>query len=449
MVDQSSPRLRPELTPAHPDRARTSGRAAVGALLGANALLRVGAVGAGVAVQLDVTDLGGGHPAAIGVGLIGATQALSEMACSPFLARFADRCGRSRFLVGGPLLGGIGTLLVAAAAAPGQIGALRILEGVGAAAFTPTALGTIAAATRADRSARAGASGAFEGSTLLGYAGGFIVGPFAYQALHRGAFLLLAALYGLAALVCARFVPRVPPLPVSSLRVVWRAIARRGPIRVFVPAWIAVNALIGAWSFNVASLLRRQADPHQTLVHGFDARVIGLIMLAWVLLLLVGIGLWTPILARIGGPATMRRAVPGVFVVTAGLLAINHLPGRWAPVFLPLVAAGVLIQAGFGPAAVAYLADCSEQLVADRSALMAFYTVTLAAGGALGAILGGIAARIALADGLIGLGALLGLVALVALRQVVRQARGDQARHATAGPELALRGSRLSPPSAA
>lgn len=144
-------------------------------------------------------------------------------------------------------------------------------------------------------------------------------------------------------------------------------------------------------------------------------------MLAWVVLLLVGIGLWTPTLTRIGGPATMRRAVPGVFLVSGALLAINHLPGRWAPVFLPLVVAGVLIQSGFGPAAVAYLADCSEQLVADRSALMAFYTVTLAAGGAVGAVLGGIATRVALADGLIVLGAVLGAVAYLALRAVVRE----------------------------
>ena len=56
---------------------------------------------------------------------------------------------------------------------------------------------------------------------------------------------------------------------------------------------------------------------------------------------------------------------------------------------------------GFGPAAVTYLADCSETLAADRSALMSFYTVTLAGGSALGAVLGGVMSRWLYIDGII------------------------------------------------
>lgn len=392
----------------------------VGALLVAAMLLRIGAVSAGVAVQFDLSDLAHGHPSGIAVGLVGASQAAPEMLFAPIMARFADRLGRRRFLVGGPLLGALGIVLVGLGLHPGRIGLSRLLEGVGAAAFVPTALGAIAAATAADHAARARASGAFEGSTLLGYAGGFLVGPFLYHSLHRGAFPVLALFYLVAALVCALGVRATPPLAVSPLRVVWRAISGPGPVRIFIPAWLAVNGLVGAFYANLGALLKRSPAGGQTLVHGFDERLIGAFLLVWVLLLVTGIVLWTPALRRLGGPRIMQRSVPGALLVLASLLAMNHLPLRTAPFLLVPLAAGVLIQAGFGPAAVNYLADCSEALAADRSALMSFYTVTLAGGGALGAVFGGLMSRWLLMDGLIILGVALTLLAWVSLQRVVR-----------------------------
>ena len=427
----------PEASDRPPGREPPSGGAypavQIGALLVAAALLRTGAVGAGAAVQLDLTDLSGQHPSSVAVGLVGAAQAAPEMLFAFGLARFADRMGRSRFLIGGPLLGVIGCLCVAAAVQPPQIAAARILEGVGAAAFVPTALGTIAAATAGDISVRARASGAFEGATLCGYAGGFLLGGFAYHSFHRAAFLVLALFYLAASLVCLRFVPRVAPLRVSPLPVVLRAILGQGPIRAFIPAWLAVNGLVGAWYFNVASLLKRAPEPSQTLIHGFDDRVISLFLDGFVVLLIVGIVLWTPVLRRLGGARTMRLAVPGAYLTCLGFLVVNHAPLRLAPALLPIAAVGIVIEAGFGPAAVAYLADCSEHLAADRSALMAFYTVTLAGGGAVGAVLGGVAAKLALFDGLIGLGVILATVAMVSLTSVLRYERRREVTAAAAG----------------
>lgn len=392
----------------------------ISALLVAAVLLRLGVVGGTDAVIFDLNDLAGGHPRGIAVGFVGAAQAVPEMLFAFVMARFADRFGRSRFLIGGPLLGAVGILLVALADEPFEFALARILEGVGAAAFVPTALGTIAAATSDNARARARASGAFEGATLFGYAGGFLLGGFAWHSLHRGAFLVMALFYVSASVVVMLYVPRVQPLPVSPVGVVLRAITGEGPIRRFIPAWLAVNCLVGAWYVNMTSLLKHAPDAHQSLVHGFDERLIGVFKLTWVLLLIAGIVLWTPYLQRHGGPATMRRAIPGAFVVCAGLFAINHLDLVFAPLLLPLVVGGVLIEAGFVPAAVNYLADCSEALVADRSALMAFYTVTLAGGGAVGAFLGGVAGTLLLFDGLIALGLLLAAIALFSLNAVVR-----------------------------
>ena len=398
---------------------------ALGALLTATGLLRVGAVGAGVAVQFYLSDLAGGRPSGVAIGLVGASQALSEMVFAPFLARYADRLGRLIFIVGGPLVAAFGVLLVAAGTTAAHVGIARLLEGFGAAAFVPTALGTIAAATSTDRAGRARASGAFDGATLAGYAGGFAIGPFAYHSLGRGAFLLLATLYVAAGLVCLWFVPRVPPLPVSSMRTVLRVVFGPGPMRAFLPAWIGVFALIGAFSAHMPALLRHMVVPGQALMHHLDERLIGVLLVGGIVLFLVGIALWTPLLTHTRPVVIMRRALPGAVVIVGTLAVINHAGLGISPLGLPLLALGIIWLAGFGPAAVTYLADCSEALIADRSALMSFYTVSLAAGGAIGAILGGFAIRAFQVDGLLGF---LALVFLVTFTLVLRVGRYDSAR---------------------
>lgn len=393
---------------------------AIGALLAGTALLRIGASGAAIAVGFDLVDMFGGRPSGLVVGFIGASQAVPEMVFAPILARFADRFGRRLFLVGGPVFALVGAILLSFAVRPESIVVARLIEGVGAACFIPTALGTIAAATSHSRLRRARASGAFEAATLAGYAGGFVIGPFAYHWLHHGAFLVLAGLYLCAALVCAALVPHVPPLPVSPLSRVLGAIVGPGPIRSFLPAWMAAFALLGAYAAHLPALLRRTPVPGQTLLHHFDERVISVILVSWIALLLVGIAIWTPWVPKLGAVRTMRRAAPGAWLISAALLALNHSPLEWAPAYLPLLILGILVLAGFGPAAVTYLAECSETFVADRSALMAFYTVALAGGGAIGSVVGGFAVRLDYADGLVLFGLFLTVFAFAALGPAMR-----------------------------
>lgn len=140
---------------------------------------------------------------------------------------------------------------------------------------------------------------------------------------------------------------------------------------------------------------------------------------------LIGILLWTPFVARLGPAVVMRRAVPGAWVTMIALLAINHLPFIAMLLAVPFLVLGILWLAGFGPAAVTYLADCSESLSADRAALMSFYTVALAGGGALGAVIGGLAAHWFYVDGLVILGLLLSTATFFTLGRVVRFARAN------------------------
>jgi predicted MFS family arabinose efflux permease len=96
-------------------------------------------------------------------------------------------------------------------------------------------------------------------------------------------------------------------------------------------------------------------------------------------------------------------------------------------ILLPVAGVGLLWLAGFGPAAVAYLANCSETHTADRSALMSIYTVTLAAGGAIGAALGGVAVSLASFDGLVVFGLLLVTATFLLLGPLARRERGPAA----------------------
>jgi MFS family permease len=396
---------------------------ALGALFAGTVLLRVGAAGAAVAVGFDLVDMFGGRPSGVVVGFIGASQALPEMVFSPFLARLADRLGRRLFLVGGPFFCVVGAVLLSLASHPGSIVVGRLVEGIGAACFVPTALGTIAAVTSHSKRIRANASGAFEAANLAGYAGGFVVGPFAYHWLHHGAFLVLAGLYLAAGLVCLALVPHVPPLPVSPVSRIVAAVIGPGPIRGFLPAWMAAFALLGAYAAQLPALLRRNPVAGQVLMRHFDERIVSAILVSWIALLLVGIALWTPLIPRVGAVRIMRRAVPGAWVISGALLVLNHSSLGWSPVLLPILIAGVLGLAGFGPAAVTYLAECSETFVADRAALMAFYTVSLAGGGAIGSVLGGFAVKVAQLDGLVVFGFLLSLFAFFALGPVLRYER--------------------------
>nr|MDQ2960961.1 hypothetical protein [Candidatus Dormibacteraeota bacterium] len=236
-------------------------------------------------------------------------------------------------------------------------------------------------------------------------------------------FLVLATFYFVAGLVCLALVPHVPPLPVSPIGRVIGAIVGPGPIRSFLPAWMAAFALLGAYAAHIPALLRRSPVAGQTLVHHFDERLVSLVLVIYIVLLLIGIAVWTPFIARLGTVRSMRRAAPGALLIGATLLAMNHSPLGWILFYVPALVLGILILAGFGPAAVAYLAECSETFVADRSGLMAFYTVALAGGGAIGSVIGGVAVRIDYADGLFALGIVLSLVAYFALTPVVRYER--------------------------
>ncbi|MDQ2744234.1 MAG: MFS transporter [Chloroflexota bacterium] len=91
-------------------------------------------------------------------------------------------------------------------------------------------------------------------------------------------------------------------------------------------------------------------------------------------------------------------------------IALNH--GNSPLAFVPLVLVGVFLEAGFTPAALAYLADVSQDFARDRGLLMGLYSVILGIGQLIGAVVGGLFAQFAYFDGLAYLTVLLAFTAL-------------------------------------
>jgi predicted MFS family arabinose efflux permease len=113
--------------------------------------------------------------------------------------------------------------------------------------------------------------------------------------------------------------------------------------------------------------------------------------------------------------------VSGSVPASVGLIVLNH--GGSPIAFIPIVLVGVFLEAGFTPAALAYLADVSERFSRERGLLMGLYSVMLGIGQLVGAALGGLFAQFAYFDGLAYLTILLASAAMgtVALSMLVQR----------------------------
>ena len=127
--------------------------------------------------------------------------------------------------------------------------------------------------------------------------------------------------------------------------------------------------------------------------------------------------------------ASMRRTTIIFYGIVGGAallfaaIGINHSGGvpPVVPLTLAVVAiAGLFVLAGATPAAIGLLADVTEAYPDDRGAIMGLYSVFLALGQILGALLGGIAAEAYGLDGIFVLALVLLAIALLPLAHLRR-----------------------------
>ncbi len=152
--------------------------------------------------------------------------------------------------------------------------------------------------------------------------------------------------------------------------------------------------------------MRRPEGAGQYLAGRFVGDDAGLFvaLLVYAMTFSVGALLWGYVgLRRLHEVLVMRVALVAMFGVCATLWALNHggdnveLRGALVALFLGLL----LIESGFAPAAVAYLARLSGRVASERGLTMGLYSVVSGGESLLGAALGApFAERLAL-DGVL------------------------------------------------
>jgi MFS family permease len=356
----------------------------------------------------------------------------AEVIGAPIFGAWSDKYGRKLFIIFGPLFGAVAVQLTAITTALWLLAVTRMLEGLSTASNAPATLGYIAEATSQEPKLRSRVVGLFEVATLAGMGAGIVLGG----ALWRG-FGQAAVVFGIPLTSPAFAINAV--IYIASLLIFWIGLSeahefkrtqlvvkkdnawvhywqllRQPRVASFVPAWIAINAVIGVFLNLTARLLTdKRGSPGQLLMGRFDSFEAGIILGTYLGFFVLGILLWSLIFASLKKVTVMLIGIGGLFVTCLLLITINHQPGLGAPLVLPLAALlilSIMIQSGFTPAAVVHLADITEEHAGDRGVIMGLYSVFLGVGQAVG-IIGGPFADWRGVDGIILLIFLLGIFA--------------------------------------
>jgi MFS family permease len=371
-------------------------------------------------------------------GLIIASFFAAELLGAPLFGAWSDRYGRKRFIVLGPLLGAAAVQITAVTTVVWILVITRLLEGLSTAANAPATLGYISSATSHSSSLRGRVVGFFEVATVGGMALGLWLGgrlwdmwgrPLVAGFIHltSPAFALDGVVYLLSFAILAwglhenkpnAALDQRNPQMAFSVGGTWRrylAIVTSRRVWAFVPAWLAINAVLGVWLNHFGRQLTRSRDfADQLLTGGFSPSAAGSLFAAFAVLFAAGILIWGLVLGRLRKTAVMLVGTGGLLVASVALLALNHAPSLSSPLVLPfglVFAGGLLVMSGFTPAALAYLADITEDFSSDRGAIMGLYSVFLGIGQFAGSSLGGPFADWEGMDGIVLVTAIFGLFA--------------------------------------
>lgn len=418
-------------------------RRSIAACLVGSVFLRCAESATGVLIGLYLAHIAATqyHLSATVVGFVAGSAFLTELGGAPFFGALSDRWGRKRFILLGPLLGAVAVQMTAMTSVLGLLLVTRLLEGLSTASTTPPTLSYLSAITTRSQVLRGRVMAAYEVASTGGMALGAVVAGFLWDGMGAAGFTVLTALYLVSLIVFAWGIQDVQApggvrnAAEGSEYRPWQrytmALMRPRVLR-FLPAWLAVNAIVGIWfthtSFQMAAT---STFPDQVLMGGFSGSAVGLFFGAFTLVFAVGTLLWGNAFARLRKTSIMLIALGGLLLLGTGGLVANH-SGGWpvlaaAPVYVVLLG-GVLLVSGFPPAALGYLADISEVDPVARGTVMGLYSVMLGVGHLLGGWLGGPFAEAAGVDGLLVLSMGLAVLAVGAVWTLRVRRDGVEAR---------------------
>jgi MFS family permease len=281
----------------------------------------------------------------------------------------------------------------------------------------------------------------FEAATIAGLGIGAVVAGPLFEGLGRGAFIVNAAIY-LGSLAIYRYGVQAVPSDAASLEAAearpissgevrpdsfdlarYRRLLATSNVWLLAPTWIALNAVIGAWTTqSVFQLVRENPDPRfarQLLLGGFEPTQVSIGLGVALVVFFAGIFVWGNLFKRYRRTTIIGVGIAGGLVMVGSIFGINHSADVSILVRIGLVVvalAGLFVLAGATPAALGMLADISETHPSDRGAIMGLYSVFLGLGQIVGSVASGAAADWLAVDGLLAASVALLLIALVPLR---------------------------------
>jgi MFS family permease len=301
----------------------------------------------------------------------------------------------------------------------------RLLEGLSTSCSTPSLLGYLSARTEGDAMLRGRVMSWFEVGTAMGMALGAVTGSLLWGALGRPAFVAVGGIYLLSAGLFwlvrdADFQRRRDGgkggrgegrSMVESFR---RVLRYRTALR-FAPAWLAVNAIVGLWlNHAIYQMTEGHSAVGQYLVGALGTGELAAVLGGYTVAFGAGGLAWGSFIGKLGERFVMRVTLVGMIGAGAMIGVMNHSGGPGP--LLGLGVAGfvvtVLLESGFAPAAVSYLARLSAELAEDRGLFMGLYSVVLGLGQIVGSWLGGPFADRWAMDGVLMLTFILGAAAV-------------------------------------
>ena len=360
------------------------------------------------------------------ISILAVVYYATELVLAPVFGALSDLRGRKMFLVLGPLAGAVAVQIHPLTTVAAIIAIGRLLEGITTAANAPGTLGYLADATtgsgKKHAAFRGRVMGLYEISFTVGVVAGQFLGGQLWDAFGTNGFRLVSLIYLASAAVLYFFVPETLPAaarehhhrsrqaasesehPVRSLLTTrlrsYAELLKAPAFRSFVPAWLAVNAVLGLWQTHIAPLMVQPNKvgstdyfARQLLAGHLTPHEVSFAQAGFGVVFLVGIFAWSQFYGRIRKTNMMLASMVGLFLVIVALVGINNnvLPGPWGQwPLLPVAILGVLLESGFTPVALAYLADISEAKLEHRGAVMGLYSVFLGVGQLAGSSIGGL-----------------------------------------------------------
>src|SRR5260370_40863590 len=212
-----------------------------------NSFMRIASGASGVLVGLYLADLAnhGLHVNAALVGILGAVSFVSELIASVPMGLASDAIAPRRLITGGALLGSIATQLFGMSSRPSIFFLSRTVEGLGAAAVTPSLLSHLTDVTDGNHSLRARVMSYFELSLLAGLAVGGLTGaqlwrfPSGHPSTPTPALCILMA--------CLFVLGAVGSQGHGSAKAIsgFFTALKEPSLQLLAPVWFCVNTLIG------------------------------------------------------------------------------------------------------------------------------------------------------------------------------------------------------------